>query len=354
MINAGYVLLQSTTADFDARTNTLRLYSRTSQYRHPTYTIVSAEMGKKVLAVFGATGLQGGSVIDYVLSNAELSSEYSIRAVTRDITKPSSQALRNQGVEVVPGDADAPDTLSAALSKADTVFIVTLTVYDDLLKEREFRQTKAIADAAVNAGAKYLIYSTMVQAQRLYGQEVVAFDSKAEGELYIRSLPIDVAFFAPGMFMQNFLDPRELRQVPDQPGVYCITNFIPGDTAVPFIDARADTGKFVGAILARPSRYVGQMFCAATHMYTLSEVAGIITRVTGKKTIYIQKSEKEWAESVAQEVAGPRVAMYKFIQDPGYYGECSKEKVAWTSEQVGGGLTSFEEFLERNDVFAAH
>ena len=227
MINAGYVLLQSTTADFDERTNTPHFYSRTSQYRHPN-TILSAEMGKKILAVFGATGLQGGSVIDYILSNAELSSEYSIRAVTRDITKLSSQALRNHGVEVVPGDADAPDTLSAALSNADTVFIITRTVYDDLLKKREFRQTKAIADAAVNAGAKYLIYSSMVHAQRLYGQEVVAFDSKAEGELYIRSLPIDVAFFAPGMFMQNFLDPRELRQVPDQPGVYCITNFIPG------------------------------------------------------------------------------------------------------------------------------
>jgi hypothetical protein len=89
-------------------------------------------------------------------------------------------------------------------------------------------------------------------------------------------------------------------------------------------------------------------------MYTLSEVAGIITRVTGRETIYIQKSEKEWAASVAQEVAGPRVAMYKFIQNPGYYGECSEEKVAWTSEQVDGGITPFEEFLERNDVFAAH
>lgn len=293
-------------------------------------------------------------MIDYVLSNPKLSSEYSIRAVTREVTKPASQELRNRVVEVITGDEDAPDTLPRALANAHTVFIVTLTIYDDLLKEREFRQTKAIADAAVKAGARYLIYSTMVHSQRLYGQEVVAFDSKAEGELYIRSLPIDAAFFAPGMFMQNFLDPQELRRIPDQPGVYGITNFVPGDTPVPFIDAQADTGKYVGAILARPSRYAGQVFCAATRMYTLSEVADIMTRVTGRRTIYVQRSEKEWTASVAPEVAGPRVAMYKFIQDPGYYGEHSGEKVTWTSEQVDGGLTTFEEFLERNDVFAAH
>lgn len=57
------------------------------------------------------------------------------------------------------------DTLSAALLNAHTVFLVTLTVTTyDLLKEREFQQTKAIADAAVNADAKYLIYSTTVHA----------------------------------------------------------------------------------------------------------------------------------------------------------------------------------------------
>jgi hypothetical protein len=37
----------------------------------------------KILAVFGATGVQGGSVINHVLNDPELSKEYEIRAVSK-------------------------------------------------------------------------------------------------------------------------------------------------------------------------------------------------------------------------------------------------------------------------------
>jgi uncharacterized protein YbjT (DUF2867 family) len=56
---------------------------------------------RKILAVFGATGNQGGSVINSVLAHPKLSQEFSIRAITRDVTKPSSVALKEKGVEVV-------------------------------------------------------------------------------------------------------------------------------------------------------------------------------------------------------------------------------------------------------------
>ncbi|KAJ5820380.1 hypothetical protein N7474_005971 [Penicillium riverlandense] len=309
-------------------------------------------MSKKILVVFGATGLQGRSVIDYVCSNPDLSKKYAIRAVTRDATKPAAQQLQTRGVEVVTGDADLPESLPAALANAHTVFIVTLTIYDDQLKERELRQTKAMADASVKAGANYLIYSTMVHAERLYGQKVTAFDSKAEGENYIRGLPVKSAFFAPGMFMQNFLGHQALFPMAEQPGVYAFTNFISGDAAVPFIEARADTGKFIGAILASPDKYVDRILCAATRMYSYTEAASIITRVTGRKTTYIRLSEEEWASSFAPEISRPRVAMFKFIEKSGYYGDNSNAKVEWASEQVCGGLTTFEEFVQKNNVFA--
>lgn len=309
-------------------------------------------MTKSILVVFGATGLQGGSIIDFVLDSPNLSSRYTLRAVTRDETTEAAQQLRRKGVEIVIGDADKPDTLAPALSGAQTVFIISLTKYDDYLKEREFRQTKAMADASVKAGAQYIIYSTMVHAKGLYNEEVIAFDSKAEGELYIRSLPVKSAFFAPGMFMQNFLDKNAFESVPDKPGKFTFTNFIHGDTEIPFIDARADSGKFIGAILARPDQYDGQILCASTRMFTCNEIATIITRITGRETTYVRVSEEEWADSVAPEVSRPRVAMYKFIESRGYYGDNSKEKVAWTSEQVDVDLTSFEDFVLRNSLFS--
>ena len=55
----------------------------------------------KLFTVFGATGNQGGSVIRAVLADPVLSKSFKIRAVTRDVTKSSAQALIKQGVEVV-------------------------------------------------------------------------------------------------------------------------------------------------------------------------------------------------------------------------------------------------------------
>ena len=54
-----------------------------------------------LITVFGATGNQGGSVIDAILSNPQLSREFKIRGITRDTTKKTSQDLAKRGVDVV-------------------------------------------------------------------------------------------------------------------------------------------------------------------------------------------------------------------------------------------------------------
>lgn len=55
----------------------------------------------KLLSVFGATGQQGGSLIEYCLGHPELSKIYRLRAITRDVSKPAAQKLKGKGVEVV-------------------------------------------------------------------------------------------------------------------------------------------------------------------------------------------------------------------------------------------------------------
>lgn len=55
----------------------------------------------KLITVFGATGNQGGSVIEAILADSELSKEFKIRGITRDTTKKSAQDLAKKGVEVV-------------------------------------------------------------------------------------------------------------------------------------------------------------------------------------------------------------------------------------------------------------
>jgi uncharacterized protein YbjT (DUF2867 family) len=56
---------------------------------------------KKVLVVFGATGTQGGSVIKAILADPKTAEAYSIRAITRDPSKPAAQKLTAAGVEVI-------------------------------------------------------------------------------------------------------------------------------------------------------------------------------------------------------------------------------------------------------------
>lgn len=55
----------------------------------------------KTITIFGATGNQGGSIINALLGDKSLSQEYKIRGVTRDTSKPNAQALAKKGVEVV-------------------------------------------------------------------------------------------------------------------------------------------------------------------------------------------------------------------------------------------------------------
>ncbi|KAG9718671.1 hypothetical protein KCU73_g15002, partial [Aureobasidium melanogenum] len=52
----------------------------------------------KLITVFGATGNQGGSVIKHILADSQLSSEFKIRGITRDVSKPAAKALADQGV----------------------------------------------------------------------------------------------------------------------------------------------------------------------------------------------------------------------------------------------------------------
>lgn len=55
----------------------------------------------KILAVFGASGNQGRSVIQAVLAQEDVAKEFKIRGISRDASKPAMVELSKQGVEVV-------------------------------------------------------------------------------------------------------------------------------------------------------------------------------------------------------------------------------------------------------------
>jgi uncharacterized protein YbjT (DUF2867 family) len=56
---------------------------------------------KKILVVFGATGNQGGSVINSVLSDPISAEKFQVIGITRDPSKPSAVALAKKSVKLV-------------------------------------------------------------------------------------------------------------------------------------------------------------------------------------------------------------------------------------------------------------
>jgi uncharacterized protein YbjT (DUF2867 family) len=304
---------------------------------------------QKLLVVTGATGQQGGSVANFVLSDPSLSARYKVRAITRDPTQPAAEALRAKGAEVVKGDLNDAASIKAALVGADTIFLVTMSTYDDVT--RELRQGKDSADAAVAAGAKYIIFSTEVHAYAVSDGKYVTpgFDIKAEIEAYIRSLPVKSSFFAPGGFMQNLLTTMAPRPVGnDQPGVYTIAQMVPGNMPFPWIDTTSDSGKFVGAILSNPDTFAGKVLSASSVLNTLDEVAAKISAQTGKTVQYITIPEEGFRAYLPPFMQEPISNMYKFMAEYGYYGPGTEERVRETIAQVPYKLTSLDEFIAAN------
>lgn len=283
----------------------------------------------KLLVVFGATGQQGGSLINTVLADPDLSKQYKIRAVTRDTSKPAAQALKSKGVELAQSDADDKASLQQALQHAHTVFILTTTPDGAGAKETEIKQGKQIADTAVAAGAQYLIFSTASAAKKISGKDVDIFDAKADIETYIRGLKVKSAFYAPGFFMENFRGNSQPRPT-DEPGVYRIANIPANDTRIPLLDTAADTGKFIVPILANPDKYEGKVFYGATKLYSYDEVAQCIGNAIGKTVVYKSLPSHVFRNFLPPDAAEAAVQMLEWFRDSGYYGPKTQEQVDWT------------------------
>ncbi|KAJ9636140.1 hypothetical protein H2204_005412 [Knufia peltigerae] len=312
----------------------------------------------KVLAVFGATGNQGGSIVDFVLNDSELSKQYKVRGITRDTSSSSAEALRLKGVEVVKGDVTDPSSLTDALHGAHTVFALTVPSFGPDSRTREYETGKTIADAAVAAGATYIILSTLPNVSVVSGgkyTKVTGFDAKADVEDYIKTLPIKSAFFAPGSFMQNWQSRMGVHPSQTQPGEFVVSRHVGPEAKLPLIDIVGDTGKFVGAILAEPERYEGETLCAATKLYAMTEMCEIMSKKFGKTVRYVQvpvEQHKALLTGAVGNYAEALIEMMSYQEEFGYYGPKTAELVQWAADHARGKATTFEEYLDGNPIVA--
>lgn len=305
----------------------------------------------KILAVFGATGLQGGALINNLLEDAELSQQFKIRAITRNSESAGALKLKEK-VDVVRGDASDPESLKTALAGVHTVFAMTVPTWDSDAQvnfDNEFKSGKDIADAAVAQGAQYIIFSTLPSVVKGSGGRYTKahhFDSKAAIEDYIRGLPIKSAFVSLGAFMTNF-SRLPLYKPHREPGTDTWVMGLPNspDTKAPLVDVEHDMGKYVGAILAEPDKYEGKTFSAAQVEYTMAEIAVLLSEASGKKVVYQQVLPEVILTKMPVPAEGINQVL-AYVEEIGYYGPESDKEMAWTAANTRGKLTTFKEYLQ--------
>jgi len=75
---------------------------------------------KKIIAVVGATGAQGGGLVRAILNDKQGS--FAARALTRDPNSDKAKALADAGAEVVAADVDDVKSLKKAFDGAHGAF----------------------------------------------------------------------------------------------------------------------------------------------------------------------------------------------------------------------------------------
>ena len=151
---------------------------------------------KKLIAVVGATGLQGGAVVRAL----QASGQFKVRALTRNPDKHSQLAD-----EVVLADLNRPETLKAAFAGAHGVFLVT-NAWEAGTDER--KQVLAAVRAAKDGGVQHFIWSTLPDVETISrGKlDVPHFTDKAKSDRIVKEARFaHHTFVIAPFFYQNLL-----------------------------------------------------------------------------------------------------------------------------------------------------
>ncbi|MCJ1258052.1 hypothetical protein MMC24_005881 [Lignoscripta atroalba] len=312
---------------------------------------------KKVLVVFGATGGQGGSVVKAILGDPKAASEFAIRAVTRDASKPNAQALASKGVEVVTADLEDKSSLRAALKGAYAVFAVT-NFWEKMSAEVEFQQGKNIADVSKELEVQHLVWSSLLNVTKLSGgklAKVAHFDSKADVEEYIVSIGVPASFFLPAFFMSNFLG-QFLRQDPETKE-YALPLPIPTTAPIPMLDQKADAGKFIKAILLNREKTLGKRILGAADYYTVEQIVEEFKALKpeaskGAKAVEVRVDDFRagMISGGAPEVLADEMTENMLLMDQfGYYGGAD---LGESHSILSDPLTTWKDFIAKDPAFA--
>lgn len=242
---------------------------------------------KARVLVTGATGMQGGAVVQALLRTG-----HPVTALVRDPSAAPAQALAAQGVALATGNLEDPASLEAAGVGHDAVFSVQLAGTDPT-DRAEIRQAGNIVTSAHRAGITQIIHTSVSgTGWRTQHPEVEEFDpvmeeywnQKEETEDVIRrSGLLRWTIVKPPFYMENFIPPRRAYMFPEMPqGKLAIASNPQTVLAVICAD---DLGAAVAAAVAEPDRFHEAEIELASDALTFPEMAEVLSQVTGREIV---------------------------------------------------------------------
>ncbi|MBV8034351.1 NmrA/HSCARG family protein [Roseateles sp.] len=231
--------------------------------------------GRPVIAVFGATGAQGGGLARALLRDPWR--RFAVRALTRQPGARAARALAQAGAEVVQADLDRPGTLAAALDGAHGVFGVT-DFWEHFSPERELQQAAQLASAAARAGVRHLVWSTQEDTRAgASAWAVPQMDAKGQADAFFRALP--TTYLLPSFYWDNFihlgLHPQR------EPDGRLLWPLPLGGARLCGIAAE-DIGNCVAALFVQGEAVIGERIGLAGEQLTGAQMAEVLSRVLGE------------------------------------------------------------------------
>ncbi|KAJ7441514.1 hypothetical protein B0H11DRAFT_2096080 [Mycena galericulata] len=246
-------------------------------------------MTSRVVAVFGATGLQGSVVLNAILKDGTITP----RAITRTPDSAVALKLKDRGIEVVKGDSGDKTSLLSALRGCDAVFAYTVPILApfNTTGPDEITQGRNMVDVAIEAGVKFFLFSSLPSITRISGgkyTDVHPYDDKEAINEYLRASGLPHAILLLGGFAENLWTQQELQKTASG-FTFAVPNYSP-DALHAWNWVQHDLGEAAVALLRSytdPSKKVlGQSYPVVTANVTYPELAAMTAKALGVEVTF--------------------------------------------------------------------
>ena len=251
---------------------------------------------KKIIAVVGATGAQGGGLARAILDAPD--GPFALRAITRNPDSAKAKEFAAAGAEVVAANLDDESSVRSAFQGAYGAFVVTNYWEAEVAPgqsraQMELNQASNAARAARAAGLRHVVWSTLEDTRPYFthlgsevpvledGYQVPHFDAKAQGnalftEQAVPTTNLDTTFFYEGLLRMGPKRSADGRLV---------LNLALADATLSLVAAE-DIGRTAYGIFAAGTRYVGRSVGLAGAHVTGQELADLLAKVLGEPVDY--------------------------------------------------------------------